>query len=90
MCASLAQLPVERHWSGLRPATHDEQPLIGQVPGVPGLFINSGQYRNGVLCAPSSAELLRDVIVREEAVAVRAFDPARILQTKPNATSTPG
>ena len=89
MCASLAHLPVVRHWSGLRPATHDEQPLIGQVPGVPGLFINSGQYRNGVLCAPSSAELLRDVIVREQRVAARAFDPARILQTTPGATSNP-
>jgi len=88
MCAALGELPVEKHWAGLRPATADEQPLIGQVPGAMGLYLNSGQYRNGVLCAPSSAELVRDAIVQDLPAPVAAFDPARVAVSA-GATSTP-
>ncbi|MES1930391.1 glycine oxidase ThiO [Salinisphaera dokdonensis CL-ES53] len=78
MCAALGDLPIEKHWAGLRPATGDGQPLIGQLPGVTGLYLNSGQYRNGVLCAPSSAEILRDAIVQGLTAPISAFDPARL------------
>lgn len=89
MCPALGDLAVEGHWAGLRPATADEQPLIGGVPGVDGLYLNTGQYRNGVLCAPSSAEILRDAVRDRSAAPVAAFDPARRVATDA-VTSTSG
>jgi glycine oxidase len=53
---------VETHWSGLRPSSADGIPYIGAHPTLPGLWINTGHYRNGLVMAPASAELLADLI----------------------------
>lgn len=63
---------------GLRPATPDELPVIGPDPAVAGLFHASGHYRNGVLLAPITAQLMADLIVdgkRDEAL--ESFTPGR-------------
>ena len=54
---------VEHHWAGLRPGTSDELPYIGEHPGMPGLFLNTGHYRNGLIMGPASAELLADLML---------------------------
>lgn len=59
---ALGRLPLEAHWAGLRPATADGVPFIGRVPEMDGLYVNTGQYRNGVVNAPSSARLLAQMI----------------------------
>ncbi|MGE0593832.1 MAG: glycine oxidase ThiO [Vicinamibacterales bacterium] len=43
---------------GLRPATPDELPIVGPVPGLPGVFRATGHYRSGVLLAPLTAHVL--------------------------------
>src|SRR3989441_12819462 len=43
---------------GLRPGTSDDLPVIGPSSGVPGLAYATGHYRNGVLLAPLTAQLL--------------------------------
>ncbi|MFZ9621827.1 MAG: glycine oxidase ThiO, partial [Prochlorococcaceae cyanobacterium] len=48
--------PMERWW-GYRPGTPDEGPLLGEGP-TPGLWLATGHYRNGVLLAAITAELL--------------------------------
>lgn len=53
---------VETQWSGLRPGSADGIPYIGAHPALPGLWVNSGHYRNGLVMAPASAELLADLI----------------------------
>jgi len=53
---------VETHWSGLRPGSADGIPYIGPHPTLPGLWVNTGHYRNGLVMAPASAELLADLI----------------------------
>ena len=64
---------------GLRPMTHDELPAIGPSSRVRNLFYASGHYRNGVLLAPLTAQLVADLVVdgreREELALVR---PARL------------
>jgi glycine oxidase len=45
-------------WAGLRPATPDNLPLVGPWPGVDGLLLAVGHYRNGVLLAPLTAQLI--------------------------------
>ncbi|MBL1278501.1 MAG: glycine oxidase ThiO [Ectothiorhodospiraceae bacterium] len=60
---ALANVPMERHWAGLRPGSPTGVPFIGEHPVVEGLFINAGHFRNGVVMAPASAELLADIIL---------------------------
>ena len=49
--------------AGLRPATPDELPVIGNDPNADGVVHASGHYRNGVLLAPITARLIADWIV---------------------------
>ncbi|HXG93455.1 MAG TPA: glycine oxidase ThiO [Blastocatellia bacterium] len=44
-------------WSGLRPDTPDHLPIIGQS-GVDNLLLATGHFRNGILLAPATAELI--------------------------------
>ncbi|TVP47311.1 MAG: glycine oxidase ThiO [Gemmatimonadales bacterium] len=54
----LATAPVLDHWHGFRPGTPDAHPIIGTAPGVEGLYMATGHFRNGILLAPWTAEAL--------------------------------
>ncbi len=60
---ALAEIPLERHWAGLRPASPNGIPYIGAHPQIEGLYINAGHFRNGVVMAPASAHLLVDLLL---------------------------
>ena len=60
---ALAACPLIHHWAGLRPARADGIPCISAHPEIKGLFINAGQYRNGVVTGPASARLLADLVL---------------------------
>lgn len=50
-------------WAGIRPGSNSPLPLIGELPGSEGdIWINSGHFRNGLVCAPASAALVADLI----------------------------
>jgi glycine oxidase len=63
---SLRDLDVSDKWAGLRPMTSDGRPFIGPVPGVEGLFIATGHYRNGILLTPITARLIVDEIIGDQ------------------------
>ena len=47
---------IEHHWAGLRPkVVQSPDPVIGPSPSVPGLWFNTGHFRNGVTLAAGSA-----------------------------------
>ena len=48
---------------GLRPATPDDLPVIGLSRAMPNLMYATGHYRNGVLLAPLTAQLVADVML---------------------------
>jgi glycine oxidase len=48
---------------GLRPATRDDLPVIGASAVVPRLMYATGHYRNGVLLAPLTAQLVADAML---------------------------
>ncbi|MCU1384895.1 MAG: Glycine oxidase ThiO [Acidobacteria bacterium] len=48
---------------GLRPATADELPVIGASIAMPALMYATGHYRNGVLLAPLTAQLVADAML---------------------------
>jgi glycine oxidase len=48
---------------GLRPATTDGLPLIGTSSVLPSLMYATGHYRNGILLAPLTAQLVADAMI---------------------------
>ncbi len=65
-------------WAGLRPCAADEHPVIGTATEVKGLYYATGHYRNGILLAPITGELVADLILNNVASPLlEAFSPAR-------------
>lgn len=62
----LAGYPVIKHWAGLRPGTATGVPYIGEHPQIHGLYVNTGHFRNGVVMAPGSAQLLLDCMLKRD------------------------
>ncbi len=62
----LADYPVIRHWAGLRPGTEQGIPYICEHDDIEGLYIHAGHYRNGIVLGAASAELLKQIITRED------------------------
>lgn len=58
----LGEMPVIKHWAGLRPASPGNIPTIGRHPHLPNLYINSGHFRYGVTMSPASVEVLMNTI----------------------------
>lgn len=69
---ALAEAKVVGHWAGLRPGSPEGIPFIGEVPEFPGLWLNCGHYRNGLVLAPASCRLLADLMLGREPI----VDPA--------------
>lgn len=78
---ALARWKLDEHWAGLRPASPDGLPLLGPWGDKPGLFVASGQYRNGILFAPAIADLMAKMILGK-AEPIAAFDPRRFNKDK--------
>lgn len=85
MMPLLGALPVQGQWSGLRPRAPDGIPLIGRVPGVRNLWVNTGHFRNGINLAPGSAALLASLLGGNRPVVDPSpYDPAtRMAQAGP-------
>jgi glycine oxidase len=49
--------------AGLRPATPDEVPVIGPSTVLPNVMYATGHFRNGVLLAPLTAQLVADAML---------------------------
>lgn len=80
---ALARAAVNRSWSSFRPRTPDGLPLVGELR-VPGLFLAAGHHRSGILLAPVTAEIVRDLIVhRRRHPHLDALDPYRFEKSPP-------
>src|SRR5262245_37292664 len=60
---AIAALPIADSWSGLRPRAADGLPVLGPYDEIGGLFFATGHYRNGILLAPVTGELVAQAIV---------------------------
>jgi glycine oxidase len=70
----VAELELVQARAGLRPGTPDNRPVIG-AGELEGLVWATGHWRNGVLLAPLSGDLVADLLTGGSAPA--ALDPAR-------------
>ena len=65
--AALAIVPklkdarILEDWAGLRPGTPDALPILGAT-ATPGYYVATGHFRDGILLAPITAEVMADVI----------------------------
>ncbi|GLH71717.1 D-amino acid oxidase [Geothrix limicola] len=74
----LAQVSVVRAWTGFRPITPDHRPLIGPLPGHPGVLLACGHEGLGITTAPATAELIAaEVLGRKPAIDPAPYLPSR-------------
>ncbi len=77
LAPALVEAPELTAWAGIRPGSPDDAPLIGQT-AIPGVFAALGHFRNGVLFAPATAELIAEqAIDGKVSPLAAAFDPLR-------------
>ena len=74
----ISGLPVTDSWAGLRPRAPDCLPVLGAAPETKGLFYATGHYRNGILLAPLTGELITRLIADNVVLPeLAAFAPDR-------------
>ncbi|AOY83784.1 FAD-dependent oxidoreductase [Moorena producens JHB] len=63
-CPALATAEIIHTWYGLRPRPEGRPaPVIDQLPGYNNVWLATGHYRNGVLLAPATAQIIREEII---------------------------
>lgn len=63
---------------GLRPASGDALPIIGRSSRLPNVMYATGHFRNGILLAPLTAQLVADAIIEGRSdPAMAALSPQR-------------
>jgi glycine oxidase len=83
ICPELQQSAFAEFWTGLRPASSDGVPMLGPT-SLDGYFAALGHFRNGILLAPITAEILtgwllrgRPPVIANQPALADAFLPAR-------------
>ncbi len=85
---SLQHYPIQEFWWGFRPATPDELPILGSSP-CHNLTLATGHYRNGILLAPVTANLIADLIWEQKSDPLLAhFNYSRFFQDRRQGKST--
>jgi len=59
----LAGMQPVKHWSGLRPGTPENIPVIARHPQFANLWLNAGHFRYGVTMAPAGAGILAGLML---------------------------
>ena len=54
-------MPVEAVWTGFRPTSDDDAPILGES-GIGGLLVATGLHRNGYLLAPAVAAAMAGLV----------------------------
>ena len=74
---ALKSCEIVEAWSGLRPDTADHLPILGES-GIDNLLLATGHFRNGILLAPVTAELIAATILGGESISeLKPFAAAR-------------
>jgi glycine oxidase len=73
----LADARILEDWAGLRPGTPDKLPILGET-SLPGYFVATGHFRDGILLAPITARVMGQVIGGQKAeFDLKAFASSR-------------
>ena len=73
----LRDAKILEDWAGLRPGTPDALPILGAT-ATPGYYVATGHFRDGILLAPITAQVMAAVVEgRTPEHDLTAFSPAR-------------
>jgi glycine oxidase len=73
----LRDAKILEDWAGLRPGTSDALPILGAT-ATPGYYVATGHFRDGILLAPITAQVMADVITGVAPVHdLTPFSPSR-------------
>jgi glycine oxidase len=73
----LAESKFHEDWAGLRPGTPDDLPILGESEPK-GYFVATGHFRDGILLAPITAQVMTDVILgKAPGCDLSGFSPTR-------------
>ena len=75
---SLQNISIIDSWAGFRPRANDDLPVLGSVKDVKGLFYATAHYRNGILLAPITGELIARAVIGDLSEWT-AFSPQRFV-----------
>jgi glycine oxidase len=74
----IAEYELVETAAGLRPGTPDNAPILGRMPGRPGVIAATGHYRHGIVLTPVTADLISELLVTGvPAPALAPFAPDR-------------
>ncbi|MFL6274981.1 MAG: glycine oxidase ThiO [Blastocatellia bacterium] len=91
---SLADSEIIETWAGFRPDTEDHLPVIGPC-AVANLFLATGHFRNGILLAPVTAEIILQSVIEQKVAdelrpfSINRFDEKPIAGSIQSAISSP-
>ncbi|MDE1161101.1 MAG: FAD-dependent oxidoreductase [Acidobacteriaceae bacterium] len=78
MVPAVADAEIVEAWAGLRPATVDGLPLLGELE--PRQFVAGGHFRNGILLAPATAKAMADMLEGKPVVEMlQRFAPSLVV-----------
>ncbi|MEH7453387.1 glycine oxidase ThiO [Gottfriedia acidiceleris] len=66
MLPEIEDMKIDSFWAGLRPRTLDYNPFIGTHPEEDQILFATGHFRNGILLAPATGKLIRDLILKRK------------------------
>ena len=69
------ELPILETWTGLRPGSRDNAPILGKTP-IENLIYATGHYRNGILLTPITAYEISKLVLSDKTSDV--IEPFRI------------
>jgi glycine oxidase len=74
---ALAQARMLEAWAGLRPGSSDNLPILGATR-IPGYFVATGHFRDGILLTPITAHVMAQIITGGKSeYDLSAFSPER-------------
>lgn len=76
------ELPILESWTGLRPGSRDNAPILGKTP-IDNLIYATGHYRNGILLTPITAyEIAKLVLTGETSSTIYPFQLSRFFTSE--------
>lgn len=73
------ELPILETWTGLRPGSRDNAPILGKTP-IENLIYATGHYRNGILLTPiTSYKITKLILTGETPNSIKPFQFDRFL-----------
>jgi glycine oxidase len=86
----LSELRFLRAWAGLRPDTSDHLPILGYGE-IANLVFATGHFRNGILLAPITAEIIAELILKgSTSQPIESYRPTRFKESDDRMTRRSG